>query len=336
MIGYYIHHHGYGHLARAVSISGHLRRPVTALTSRTVPPDHPFSGVVNLPRDDAADSVAEPTAHGALHWAPLRAPGYSARMQAIAQWVADAEPEACVVDVSVEVAVFLRLLGVPVVVVALPGDRSDAAHTLVHQVADHILAAWPAELNSPHWLLPHAAKTSFVGGITRFESRTPPPDPARAREAEQDLRVLLLGGAGGGFRDAPPTHAVPRVTWQALGGESGGWVEDPWTEICRADVVVSHAGQNSIADIAAARRPAVVIPQPRPFGEQAATARVLDRHGLAVAAHGWPAEAQWPDLLHRARRTDPSQWQRWQVRGAAARAAAAIEATARDSRPGGS
>ena len=33
MIGYYIHHHGAGHLNRAISIGAHLRQPVVALTS---------------------------------------------------------------------------------------------------------------------------------------------------------------------------------------------------------------------------------------------------------------------------------------------------------------
>lgn len=91
---------------------------------------------------------------------------------------------------------------------------------------------------------------------------------------------------------------------------------------------VSHAGQNSIADIAAARRPAVVIPQPRPFDEQHMTASVLGRHGLAVTAPRWPSGGDWPAVLQRACATDPGRWRQWQVHGAAARAAAAIESTA--------
>ena len=53
-----------------------------------------------------------------------------------------------VVDVSVEVAILVRLLGVPVVVMAMPGDRIDAPHDLVYQAADHILAAWPESCTS--------------------------------------------------------------------------------------------------------------------------------------------------------------------------------------------
>ncbi|CAN3131618.1 Glycosyl transferase family 28 C-terminal domain-containing protein [Mycobacterium sp. smrl_JER01] len=263
----------------------------------------------------------EPTAHGALHWAPHHDPGYSARMQVLAQWVADAHPEVCVVDVSVEVALFLRLLGVPTVVVALPGERTDPPHDLVHRSADHILAAWPERLNAPAWLRSHAHKTSYVGGISRFEHRSRPARPPGGG----DLRLLLLGGAA----DAFGAHLEqPGVTCTALGGASGRWTDDPWPYLCDADVVISHAGQNSVADIAAARRPAIVIAQPRPFDEQHMTAAVLDRHRLAVTATTWPPEQDWPALLRRARHGDPDRWLHWQVPGAADRAAAAITATA--------
>ncbi|MCV7282178.1 hypothetical protein H7J88_21335 [Mycolicibacterium flavescens] len=279
-----------------------------------MPPQHPFSAVVTLPRDDEAEEVHEPTANGALHWAPHLDRGYSRRMQRIAAWVADAQPEAVVVDVSVEVAVLVRLLGVPTVVVALPGERTDAAHRFVHQLADHILAAWPAELNTPSWLKPHGSKVSYVGGISRFEHRTP-------KAPSGGARPLVLGGAAGPFGTDWGDLTV-------LGGSSGVWTDDPWPYLCDADLVISHAGQNSIADIAAARRPAVILPQPRPFDEQLATATVLDRHGLAAVSARWPSVEGWPALLQRARSIDPNRWRRWRVDGAAARAAAAIESTA--------
>ncbi|MEZ0339345.1 glycosyltransferase [Mycobacterium sp. pV006] len=287
-----------------------------------MPQQHPFAAVVALPRDDQADRVGEPTAHGALHWAPHHDDGYHARMQMLAQWVADAQPQVCVVDVSVEVALFLRLLGVPTVVFALPGDRTDAPHEAVHRAADHILAAWPAGLNTPRWLQPHTHKTSYVGGISRFEGRRPE-HPGDDRE----LRILVLGGAAdvSGCRTGPD---LPDVSWTAIGGASGRWVDDPWPYLCVADVVVSHAGQNSIADIAAAQRPAIVVPQPRPFGEQDCTAAVLDRHALATVTRGPVRDEDWPGLVHRAARRDPAHWRRWQVHGAAARAAAAVEDTA--------
>ncbi|GAA3138733.1 hypothetical protein GCM10020255_014670 [Rhodococcus baikonurensis] len=51
--------------------------------------------------------------------------------------------------------------------------------------------------------------------------------------------------------------------------------------------MVSHAGQNAVADIAIAGKPAIVIAQERPFGEQVATAGALSMHNLAVTLKEW-------------------------------------------------
>lgn len=293
--------------------------------------------VMRLPRDDEGQQPRESTAHGALHWAPHHDAGFSVRMHEIARWVSDARPEAVVVDVSVEVAVFIRLLGVPVIVMALPGNRVDAPHVLVHRLADHIVAAWPRALCVPSWLRQWDEKTSYVGGISRFEGRDGGDSgsliPAKPLS---ETRVLVLSGAGDAFgaslQDCAAAHSVQ--SWTTLGGTGGSWKPDPWRDIREADVVVTHAGQSCIADVAAARRPATVVPQSRPFDEQRATARVLKRHRLAVVAQRVPDPRAWPALLTAATETDPQRWRRWEVAGAANRAAEAIESTARRCRQG--
>ncbi|ANE82536.1 hypothetical protein A7U43_00180 [Mycobacterium adipatum] len=290
-----------------------------------MPASNPFTAVVELPRDDDADEVRRPTANGALHWAPHLDDGYGARMGALVEWVRQARPEVFVVDVSVEVAVLVRLLGIPVVVTALPGNRIDHPHRLVHRMADQIIAAWPRALRVPPWLRPHESKTAFVGGISRFDGRP------RAVGSQDGTRVVVLAGAdgmgvGSGECNGPATG---EVTWTSLGATRGDWTADPWPQISAADVVVTHAGQNAIADVAAAQRPAVVIPQNRPFDEQRVTAQVLHHHRLAVVTPCWPPARAWPALLKRAKGIDCQQWKLWEVEGAAARAAAAIEETAR-------
>jgi hypothetical protein len=331
MIGYYIHHHGFGHVARAKSICAQLRQPVTALSSAEIPTPHPFTAVVKLPRDDQARRVSEPTAHGALHWAPHHDNGFRERMGAIARWVAETRPQAVVTDVSVEIAAFVRLLGTPVVVMALPGNRVDAPHLLAHRLADHIVAAWPRDLSEPAWLRPYAEKTSYVGGISRFDGR----DCSVGAEtfgqpaASARRRILVLGGASEAFGGsvAECAQVCPGTLWTVL-GTNGSWTADPWPQICAADVVVTHAGQSCVADVAVAKRPAVVIPRPRPYDEQRATAAVLRQYRLATVAQEWPDVRAWPALLAHAQAGEPDRWSRWQVHGAAARAARAIETTA--------
>ena len=82
------------------------------------------------------------------------------------------------------------------------------------------------------------------------------------------------------------------------------------------------------ADIAAAAKPAVLIPADRPFGEQHATATALADADLAVTVGGWPAVHEWPALIDSALRLDAGRWREWHTHGAAARAAAVIDQVA--------
>jgi hypothetical protein len=147
VIGWYVHGHGRGHLQRLQCIAPHLRSPVTALSSLPRPPDWQHAWLPlddDLPRGDDVDA----TAGGTLHWAPRHHPGLRARTAAIAAWVAREQPSLVVVDVSVEVAVLVRSMGVPVVVAAMRGDRTDRAHRTAYDLAEALLAPWPGRCRS--------------------------------------------------------------------------------------------------------------------------------------------------------------------------------------------
>lgn len=255
-------------------------------------------------------------------------------MALITQWVADAAPTAAVIDVSVEVTTLLRLLGVPVIVVAMPGDRVDPPHRMAYQLADHILAAWPRALYEPHWLIPHSNKVSYVGGISRFDGR-----PEELVERVEAPTVLVLHGTGGSDIRLEMIGACaqeyPQYFWRTLGVAGAPWADDPWPAICAADVIIAHAGQNCIADIAAAGKPAIIIGQPRPFDEQLATARALARAGLAIVLEEWPDLGAWPGLIAAAGALDTGGWRGWQTAGAASRAAGTVAAFAQSRRLGG-
>ena len=90
-------------------------------------------------------------------------------------------------------------------------------------------------------------------------------------------------------------------------------------------VIVTHAGQNAVADVAAARRPAVVIAQPRPYDEQHVTAHALHEAQLAIVRSHWPAPSDWSTVLEAARRKGGSGWERWSPGTGAERAAAVLE-----------
>lgn len=334
MIGWYVHHHGRGHLQRAASVLAHLPPdrvgPVTVLTSAEVPdgvlPAH--VDLLTLPRDDTGTGFPDPTAGGALHWAPLRHDGHRGRMARIARWLDDEEVRALVVDVSVEVTALGRLLGVPVVTAGMPGVRADHAHALGYSLSSAIVAPWPDWIPLAPGLAWHVDRLHPVGGISRFDGR----GSTGLGSVGDRPSVVVLGGAGGSAAPAgywaAVSAALPDVEVTALGGAEGVWVEDPWPLLRAADLVVTHAGQNAVADVAAAGVPAMVLPEPRPFGEQRATADVLRDADLAVVLDSLPSPDSWPRLIDAVRRSplgDPvrsrERWARWQVAGAAARAA---------------
>ena len=99
--------------------------------------------------------------------------------------------------------------------------------------------------------------------------------------------------------------------------------------------MVTHAGQNAVADVAAARAPAVVIAQRRPFGEQAATAMALSRLGIADGHTSWPSADHWPDVLEAAHRRGGQSWSRWSSGHGARDAAAHLDALAGRTAPRG-
>lgn len=319
MIGWYVHHHGHGHRTRFLAVRPHVRDDVVVFSSLpAVDPLPERTQWVRLERDDEPTAaggdpaLADPTVGGLLHWAPIGHAGHARRLAALAATMPGLD--AVVVDVSVEVTVLARLLGRRVVLMTQPGDRTDAAHALGRGMADAVIAPWPAPS------VGHDAGVDHVGGISRFEGR-------RRANAPEATHVLALGG--GEHDDAwtamleRAIAATPDRRWTIAG--PGRWLEDPWDALTRAEVVVTAAGQNAIADVAAAGARAVVVPRPRPFDEQRRTAERLDAEGLAVLAEA--ATDAWPELLARAGSSSPD-WSSWGVEGAARRAAAVIERTA--------
>lgn len=338
MIGWYVHDHGWGHVTRMQAIRPHLDDEVTVFSTLPEPAALvPGTTWVQLPSDaepvigtdgvlrDARD-LGDVTAGGALHWAPVGHPGHQERLSAIAEWIARTPVSAFVVDVSVEVTILTRLLGVPTVVLAQPGERTDAPHRLGYDLADRILTPWAEGTIAAIELAERVDRVRHVGAVSRYDGRA---REGFAAADSDERRVLFLSRTLDASRLAAATALLEAAGWivETAGAGDDDRVDDVWPLLCRATVVVSAAGQNGIADLAAADARAVVLAQERPFGEQEDTARVLAAHGYALTASEDASPEEVVELVRRAAQT-PTRWGGWQVEGAAARAAAAIEEVA--------
>ncbi len=114
-------------------------------------------------------------------------------MARIAAWVERTDPALIVVDVSVEVALFARLLSVPTVVMRLAGERNDQPHLEAFRSATRVLAPFPAALDAPGtpgWVRDKTFYAGFLGGAA----------PAPTREGQDIVVVFGRGGEGGSLR----------------------------------------------------------------------------------------------------------------------------------------
>jgi Glycosyltransferase family 28 C-terminal domain len=308
VIGWYVHHRGAGHLQQLRLVSKHLRSPVAGLSSLARPRSW-AGGWVTLPPDDDKP-VRDVEAGGALHWAPKLHEGLLRRNATIVRWIERTRPALMVVDVSVEVALLSRLLGIPVVVAAMRGSRGDRPHAQAYDLADALLAPWPGGHDPPGWPGRWVEKTWHVGAFSQFDGAPRPPRSGCGRR-----RVLLLAGDGG--TDIGP-EAVGRaraatLDWSWTVAGVGGRLDrgEVWSALCESDVVIAHAGQSAVAEVAAARRPAIIVAQQRPHDEQIDTAFTLQRAGIAIGLDRWPPSAELPRLLGDALTLDPSRWSTW-------------------------
>lgn len=301
-IGYYVHHHGAGHLARARTIADASGGRIVLLGTGI------GSQGIDL-ADDRLDTGAFDGADGShcrpdsLHYAPLDHEGIRSRVATMARWIDSHRPALMVVDVSVEVAMLARLASVPFVYVRLNGDRTDRPHLEAFRAATALFAPFHQHLeygSTPPWV---REKTRYLPGITAAR-------PSSARNG--DPHILIVVGRGGQVGDgetfARAARCCPQWLWRVIGPcsrphdppanlEILGWIENPDRAIAQATLFIGAAGDGLVGSVLAADRPFVCIAQDRPFDEQRATALRLGEVGAALVLGDWPEPERWRQLI---------------------------------------
>ncbi|MEW1938574.1 hypothetical protein AB0331_14540 [Dietzia maris] len=338
MIGVYVHNRGRGHLHRVLPVVAALRDRGDEVTMLVTGPFDdtqrpPGTRVVHLPTEPDAR-----TGPAAAHPAgpPARDEITLAARRAAVAWMDRERPRALWVDGSPAMSLAARMTGTPMVSTLPPGVRDDEPHLLRCRAAERLIAAWPPGVHR-ETVARAEKRVSEIGGVSRFERR------GREERARRRPRVVHLNASGTGgdhrfWRAVRTTAAELGVTdWVELGGPDGEWHPDPWPALSSADVVVTGAGQASVADAACADVPLVVVPGKHEYGEHDATAEALGSiPGASVLRYGDGPTAVAREVRAQVDRALDGEaagirsW--WGVDGAAHRAAEVIRATATTTR----
>ena len=349
-LGYYIHLHGKGHAQRAKAIAQHLHLPVTFIGTGVsqhnwdevaqyqlldLPPDK-VEYVPDIPINQDCQTYS-------FHYAPYYSNAYRQRAIILANWVARTDPTAVIVDVSAEIAQYLRFLGVPVIAVRQHGDRSDYPHLAGYDAAYKTLAPYPEILEVeavPSWI---RKKTIYCPGFSRYSGRVFHKSTAREQlniPLQQQV-VVVLNGKGGGKHSladiAEAAFSTPNWLWLIIGETNQnsdtipdnisvvGWCEDTYPYLKAADVAIASGGHNTVMEIGTAKIPFLCIPEYRPFNEQEVKARLLQKLGLCIVLETFPTKNNIESVFERLQKINTDKWDEIMASDGALQAAKAIQ-----------
>lgn len=320
---FYVHHHGSGHLMRALAIANVFNSAkvtfIGSNLSRFIDIIPSWIRLVHLPLD-TPENVEDTADYGKLsflHYAPLHVRGLRERNAMITAFFAENPNVLCIVDVSVEVTLLARLCGVPTVVIRQHGERNDLAHRLAYESAQLLIAPYPSSMadDQGHAIFTH--KTFFSGGFSRY-SGTSLPD----KQTDHHAIAVFIGRGGTALdftflsflrRSLPLDYRIHvlgiiDISCQIENCFIHGDLPNPADIIRGCDIVIGNAGHNIVMEMADLRKRFVCIPAERPFREQQVKALQLKKLGVIVVPEADIYSTNWQLIMERAAEIDTKVW----------------------------
>jgi len=290
-VGFYIHHHGSGHIMRAITIVKKMKNvEVTFLGSdlnpylSIIPPS---VKCIHLPLDVATESdinAVEDNHPSCFHYAPLNIKGIQERNNVLTHFFLEASPLVFIVDVSAEIALFARLCGIPTILIRQTGNRMDPAHTFAYESAELLIAPYAKSMSSGNEEI-FSPKTYYSGGFSRYTGI-----PKLLNEVKGTIAVLV--GSGGTSIDQHFLNILAAQcsewTIHVLGDINctdhvtpapnliyHGKINDPIDLLASSSIVIGNAGHNTVMEMADLNKRFICIPEIRPFDEQTEKAALL-------------------------------------------------------------
>lgn len=333
-ISFFVHHQGRGHARRTMAIIRQFSadRPVSVMTADP----SLFDGfereieLVPLPDMIGADvptqALFDQPTPSVMHCVPMGVVEMRQTMRRILDHLDDSDAGLFVIDVSAELALLSRIASIPAVKVRMHGDRNDPGHLGAYEACVGMLAPYDERLEQDDYPSHLRQKTFYTGGLCTTAAEIPERAEARRRlglDPNPEIVLVLTGGGGSGTPYAPLTvaaRAAPNTLFVTIGplhreGHETdfanlinvGWVDNVVDYLAASDIVLASAGDNTVHEIAMLKRPYIVAPEWRYFGEQTRKAERLAELGAAVNMAIWPGDyAGWQAVLEKARGLDVS------------------------------
>ncbi|MDQ7735643.1 glycosyltransferase [Halomonas sp. SpR1] len=333
-ISFFVHHQGRGHARRTMAIIRQFSadRPVSVMTADP----SLFDGfereieLVPLPDMIGADvptqALYDQPTPSVMHCVPMGVVEMRQTMRRILDHLDDSDAGLFVIDVSAELALLSRIASIPAVKVRMHGDRNDPGHLGAYEACVGMLAPYDERLEQEDYPSRLHQKTFYTGGLCTTAAEIPERAEARRRlglDPNREIVLVLTGGGGSGTPYAPLTvaaRAAPNTLFATIGPlhreghetdfanlRNAGWVENVVDYLAASDIVLASAGDNTVHEIAMLKRPYIVAPEWRYFGEQTRKAERLAELGAAVNMAVWPSDyAGWQTVLEKARGLDVS------------------------------
>jgi hypothetical protein len=315
-IFYFVHAHGNGHRATFNLLYPALSQFFTVIAITTnneiteyLHNKHDVDVLELPPKYPAGYEIPEHTFSKAFEVTPY-AIEPAGRAKALAEAIECYRPKAFYCDGVPELAIMARGMGVPVVLVHLPGNvMNDPTQVFAHELADHIVAHFPASLEQANYQF--ASKTYYSGYMSQYTVR----ELTQSNRSAIHHVTILLGYDNYDESVLKTITSDQSIPFTIIGNKRGydlsencvllGPVNDI-SEAITGDVVISAAGQNTIAELLSLNKRLILLPEPRPYDEQAVHATVLANQRVALLSEETFSAEQWQDILQKANAFTPS------------------------------
>ena len=226
------------------------------------------------------------------------------RAQALAEAIGYHKPKAFYCDGVPELAIMVRGMGVPIVIVHLPGNvMKDPTQVFAYEIADHIVAHFPSVVEQANYAF--VFKTYYSGYMSKYSKVK----VNSTVHSSIDHVTILLGYNNYDESVLKNITKDQDTSFTIVGNKRDydldknciqlGHVKDI-SQVISGDVVISAAGQNTIAELLSLGKRLILLPEPRPYDEQKVHADMLANQNIALLAEETFSAKQWQNVISRA------------------------------------